>query len=85
MKCSSNTILLPALLLSLLLLAGCSGNVNRAFYEGIKSQNEAYKTPTERANAPSTPSYDSYQKERERLQQNNPAAEKNMSPDFNLK
>lgn len=86
MKLSSNTILLPALLLtSVLLLAGCYSNVNRAFYEGIKSQNEGYKTPTERVNSPSTPSFDAYQKERERLQHNNSAPEKNMSPDFNLK
>ena len=74
-----------AILLTGILLAGCSNNVNRAFYEGIKSQNEAYKTPTERANAPSTPSYDTYQKERERLQQTDHASEKNESTDFNLK
>lgn len=52
-----------------LLLSGCSGNMNRSLYEGIKLQNEANKTPGERAITP-TPSYDSYQKERENLNKN---------------
>ncbi|HUX89216.1 MAG TPA: hypothetical protein VMV48_00810 [Gallionellaceae bacterium] len=52
MKLSGNTILMPVLLLPVLLLAGCSSNVNRAFYEGIKSQNEVNKTPSERAMTP---------------------------------
>jgi len=50
-------------------MAGCSSNVNRAFYEGIKNQNEAYKTPNERAMNPA-PSYDSYIKEQEELKKN---------------
>lgn len=51
---------------TLILVAGCSSNVNRAFYEGIKNQNEAYKTPNERAMNP-TPSFDTYSKESEKL------------------
>lgn len=72
------------ILLSALLLAGCSNNVNRAFYEGIKTQTEGYKTPNERAVTP-TPSYDTYIKERDSLKQNDPASEKNESTDFSLK
>jgi hypothetical protein len=74
MKLSATTILLSGLL-----LAGCSDNVNRAFYEGFKSQSEGYKTPNERAMTP-TPSYGTYQKEKESLKQNDPAAETNVSP-----
>ena len=74
MKLSATTILLSGLL-----LAGCSDNVNRAFYEGFKNQNDAEKTPNERAMTP-TPSYGTYQKERESLKQNDPAAEANVSP-----
>lgn len=55
-------------LLAAILLAGCSGTIDRAFYEGIKSQNEGYKTPDERAMNPG-PSYDTYSKERESLKQ----------------
>lgn len=55
-------------LLTAILLTGCSSNVDRAFYEGFKSQNEGYKTPDERAMNP-TPSYDAYNKERESLNQ----------------
>lgn len=57
-----------------ILLAGCSGNMDRALYEGIKSQNEGYKTPNERVMNP-VPSYDSYKKEREILKQKEPSAE----------
>jgi formaldehyde-activating enzyme involved in methanogenesis len=53
-------------LLMFLLLAGCSSNAKRAFYEGIKNQNEAYKTPAERA-MNSSPSYDEYSKEKQKL------------------
>ena len=74
MNLSATTILLSGLL-----LAGCSDNVNRAFYEGFKNQNDAEKTPNERAMTP-TPSYGTYQKERESLKQNDPAAEANVSP-----
>ena len=52
--------------LMLVLLAGCSSNAKRAFYDGIKNQNEAYKTPAERALNPS-PSYDAYSKEKAKL------------------
>jgi len=75
---------IKAILLSLTILAGCSDNVNRAFYEGFKSQNEGYKTPNERAMTP-TPSYGTYQKERESLKQNNPAEEKNGDPESSVK
>ncbi len=57
-----------------ILVSGCSSNMDRAFYEGIKSQNEGYKTPNERAMNP-TPSYDTYSKERESLKQKDPSAE----------
>ena len=63
------TLLARTILLSGLLLAGCTGDPYRGLYDGIKSQNEGYKTPTERATSPSSPSYDSYQKERESLKQ----------------
>ncbi|MGV8933266.1 MAG: hypothetical protein ACOH1I_01490 [Gallionellaceae bacterium] len=52
--------------LMLVLMAGCSSNTKRAFYEGIKNQNEAYKTPAERAMNPS-PSFDTYTKEKGKL------------------
>lgn len=58
-----------AVLLAGLFLAGCTSDPYRGLYEGIKSQNEGYKTPTERAATPSSPSYDTYQKERESLKQ----------------
>jgi hypothetical protein len=61
-------------LLTAILLAGCSSNMDRAFYEGFKSQNEGYKTPNERAMNPA-PSYDTYSKERESLKQKTPSAE----------
>lgn len=59
---------------TVILLAGCSSNMDRAFYEGFKSQNEAYKTPDERAMNPS-PSYDAYNKERDKLKQTDPSSE----------
>jgi hypothetical protein len=74
MKLSATTIFLAGLL-----LAGCSDNVNRAFYEGFKNQNDAEKTPNERAMTP-TSSYGTYQKERENMKQNDPAEEINASP-----
>jgi len=45
-------------LLALLLLAGCADPA-RNLYEGIRSNNEAKRTPAERAAQPS-PDYDSY-------------------------
>lgn len=50
----------------ILFLAGCSGNMNRALYEGIQSQNEVGKTPAERAISPA-PNYDAYHSERDKL------------------
>jgi len=47
-------------LLALLLLAGCADPA-RNLYEGIRSNNEAKRTPAERAAQPS-PDYDSYTK-----------------------
>ena len=79
MKLSATTILLSGLL-----LAGCSSNVNRAFYDGFKSQSEGYKTPNERAMT-QTPSYGTYQKERESLKQNDHAEENNTSPASGVK
>ncbi len=54
---------IPALL-SLVLLAACTGDPYQGVYEGIKNNNDAKKTPAERATSP-TPSYDKYKKERE--------------------
>ena len=79
MKLSATTILLSGLL-----LAGCSDNVNRAFYEGFKNQNDAEKTPNERAMTP-TRSYGTYQKERESLKQKDSAEETNASPASGVK
>ena len=66
---------IKTILLTLLLLAGCSSNVNRAFYEGFKSQNDGYKTPNERLTSPPAPSYDVYKKERDSLKKTDPAVE----------
>jgi len=74
-----------AILLTGTLLAGCSNNVNRAFYEGFKSQNDGYKTPNERVTSPPSPSYDTYTKERESLKQDDPATEKNGYPESAVK
>lgn len=78
-KLSTTTILLSGLL-----LASCSNDPYRGFYEGIKSQNEGYRTPTERAVNPTT-SYGAYKKERESLKQKEPDTAKEETPDFNLK
>ncbi|HEU0187521.1 MAG TPA: hypothetical protein VFR06_06475 [Gallionellaceae bacterium] len=48
-------------------LSACSGDPYRGVYEAVKSRNESAQTPTERSVTP-TPSYDSYQKEREQRQ-----------------
>lgn len=64
MKLNICTVLLTGVL-----LAACTSDPYRGLYEGIKSQNEGYKTPTERAATPSSPSYDTYQKERDSLKQ----------------
>lgn len=50
-------------LFSVLVLVGCADPA-RNLYEGIKANNDAKRTPTERAVTP-TPSYDQYKKERE--------------------
>jgi hypothetical protein len=50
-------------LLFSLLLAACSDPA-RNLYDGIKTNNDAKRSPTERAMTP-TPSYDEYKKERE--------------------
>jgi hypothetical protein len=46
-----------------LLLAAC-GDPSRNLYDGIQNNNDAKRSPTERAMKP-TPSYDEYKKERE--------------------
>lgn len=51
-------------LLTALLLAACTNDPYQGIYEGIKSNNDAKRTPTERATAP-VPSYDEYKKERD--------------------
>lgn len=51
------------LLLAVLGLSACS-DPSRNLYEGIKSSNDAKRTPSERAMTPA-PSYDEYKKERE--------------------
>lgn len=51
------------LLLAVLGLTACS-DPSRNLYEGIKSSNDAKRTPEERAMTPA-PSYDEYKKERE--------------------
>ncbi len=53
-------------LLIAFLLAACSSDLYRRIYEGIVSNNDAKKTPIERAASPA-PSYDKYKKEREEL------------------
>ena len=50
-------------LLASLALAGCADPA-RNLFDGIKSQNEAKRSPGERAMTPA-PSYDEYKKERE--------------------
>ncbi len=73
-----------AISLTCFLLASCS-NMSRGIYEGNKSYKESKKSPVERSTTLPTPSYTEYQKEREKLKQTNPAADKEDSPDFNLK
>jgi hypothetical protein len=50
-------------LLAMLSLTACADPA-RNLYDGIKANNEAKKSPGERAMTP-TPSYDEYKKERE--------------------
>jgi formaldehyde-activating enzyme involved in methanogenesis len=50
-------------LMAALLLAACSDPA-RNLYDGIKNNNDAKRSPSERAMTP-TPSYDEYKKERE--------------------
>ncbi len=51
------------ILLAGMLLSACGSDPYQGLYEGIKSQNEAKRTPQERAMTPA-PSYDAYKKER---------------------
>jgi hypothetical protein len=51
------------LLLSVLTLTACADPA-RNLYNGIKSNNDAKRSPTDRAMTP-TPSYDEYKKERD--------------------
>jgi len=50
---------------SVLMLVGCADPA-RNLYEGIKANNDAKRTPSEQAVTPA-PSYDTYQKELERV------------------
>lgn len=50
-----------------LILSGCGSDPYRGVYEAVKSRNESMQSPTERSVTP-TPSYDTYQKEREKQQ-----------------
>lgn len=59
MRCLRYTV---AMLLGLA-LAGCA-DPERNLYEGIKANNDAQRTPYERAISPA-PSYDQYKKERQ--------------------
>lgn len=76
---------LPAItiLTSCIALASCS-NMYSGVYEGNKKYKDSYKTPIERAMTP-TPSYKEYKQESDNFKQDNPAKERNESPDFNLK
>lgn len=49
--------------LAVLALTACA-DPSRNLYQGIKSNNDAKRTPTERATSP-TPTYDEYKKERD--------------------
>jgi hypothetical protein len=51
------------------MLSACSGDPYQGLYEGIKAQNEAKRTPQERAMTPA-PGYDAYKKEREQTRGN---------------
>lgn len=50
-------------ILAALMLTACA-DAERNLYDGIKSSNEAKRSPNERAMTPA-PSYDQYKKERE--------------------
>jgi len=50
--------------MTVLMLSACGADPARNLYEGIKSSNDAKRTPNERAMTPA-PSYDEYKKERE--------------------
>lgn len=63
--------------------AGCAGDPYKRVYENIKYREDNFKSPGERAMAP-TPNYSTYQKEREVLKQKM-ATEKEDSPIFSLK
>ncbi|MEI7842474.1 MAG: hypothetical protein WCI39_05525 [Gallionellaceae bacterium] len=52
--------------LSYLMLSACSSDPYQGLYEGIKSQNEAKRSPQEKAMTPA-PSYDTYKNEREKI------------------
>ena len=52
---------------SVLMLVGCADPA-RNLYEGIKANNDAKRTPNKQAVTPA-PSYDTYQKELERVNQ----------------
>lgn len=54
----------PALILFAGFALSACADPYRNLYEGIKSQNDAHRTPQERAMTPA-PSYDAYKKERE--------------------
>ena len=56
-----------AIYLTALLLAACTGDPYQGVYEGIKGNNDAKRTPNERAMTPA-PSYAEYKKEREQKQ-----------------
>ena len=58
-------LLLP---ISVLLLTACGEDPYRNLYNGINSNSEARRSPTERAVSPA-PSYDSYKKERDTPQE----------------
>lgn len=59
------TTTLISIALASLALTACSGDPYRGLYEGIKAQNDANRSPQERAITPA-PSYDAYKKEREK-------------------
>ena len=54
-------------ILIILLLTACGSDFYQGLYEGVKSVNDAKRTPAARAISP-TPSYDTYKKEREQKQ-----------------
>ena len=51
-------------LLVTLSVTACSEDPYRHLYDGIKANNDAKRTPTDRATSPS-PNYDDYKKERD--------------------